>query len=116
MGMFDVINANLECPNKKEAKEREIQIKWREIRILEQFKVGSKIEEIFSKYDNNWIRADYLCDSCSNKTEGKFSPYIKTDDQKWHYCFVEMEKSIIKSVLNEKDFKKLGIENYVIYD
>ena len=116
MGMFDVINANLECPDKKESKEQEIQIKWREIRLLEHFKIGDKIKEIFSKYDNNWIRADYLCDSCSKKTRGKFGNYIKTEDQKWHYCFVEMEKSIIKLVLSEKDFKKQGIDDYVIYD
>ena len=116
MGMFDIINAKLECPEKKESEKREIQIKWREIRLLEHFKAGNKIDDIFPQYDNGWIRTDYLCDSCSKKTESKIGPYIKIDNQKRHYCFIEMEKSIIKSVLSEKDFKELGIENYVIYD
>lgn len=114
--MFDIINAKLECPDKKESKEREIQIKWREVRLLEHFKIGDKIKEIFSQYDNNWIKTNYLCGSCSKKTEGKFGPYIKIDNQKRHYCFIEMEKSAIKSVLSKKDFKKLGIEHYVIYN
>jgi hypothetical protein len=116
MGMFDIIHAKLKCPKTKESKEREIQIKWRELRLLEPFKVGDKIKDIFSEYNNTWVRADYLCNSCSKKTKGKYGPFIKTEDQKWHYCFVKMEKNAIKSVLNEKDFKKQGIENYVIYD
>ena len=114
--MFDIINARLECPKKKESEEREIQIKWVENRSLKHFKVGDKIDDIFSKYDNTWVRADYLCSSCSKKTEGKFGPYIQSDDQKWHYCFIKMEKRVIKSVLSSKDFKNQGIENYVIYD
>ena len=116
MGMFDIINAKLECPKKKEAKTREIQIKWRELRVLDHFKIGNSIEGIFSEYDNNWVSADYLCNSCSKKTKGKFGDYIKTDDQKWHYCFIKMEKSEIKRVLSEKDFNKLGIEKYAVYD
>jgi len=114
--MFDIINAKLECPDKKESKEREIQIKWREIRLLDHFKTGDKIEEIFSKYDNNWVRANYLCDSCSKKTMGSYGDYIKTDDQKWHYCFIKMKKGQIKKVLSSKNFKKSDIKNYVIYD
>jgi len=116
MGMFDIINAELECPKKKEVKEREIQIKWRELRVLDHFKIGSSIEGIVSEYDNNWVRADYLCSSCSKKTKGKDGDYIKIENQKWHYCFIKMEKSVIKLVLNEKEFKKQGIEDYVIYD
>ena len=114
--MFDTINAKLECPKTKEVAEREIQIKWREIRLLDHFKVGDTIEEIISKYDNTLIRADYLCNSCSKSTKGKFGPYIKTEDQKWHYCFIKMEKGKIKSALSEKDFKKQGIKNYIIYN
>ena len=132
--MFDIINAELECLEKKKSenqkiqkdfrvlgnekhfRHQEIQIKWREFRSLEHFKIGSSIDEIWPEYDNNWVRADYVCNTCSKKTNGEYGPFIKTDDQKRHYCFVKIENSRIKSVLNEKDFAKLGIEKYVIYD
>jgi hypothetical protein len=116
MGMFDIINAKLECLEKKEINEREIQIKWRDFRLLEHFKTGDKIEELWLQYNNTWIRANYLCDSCSKKTKGKNFDYIKTEDQKWHYCFVKIENKKIASVLAEKEFLKLGIENYIRYD
>ena len=116
MGMFDIIDAKLECPKTKKIEKREIQIKWREPRLLDHFKIRDSIEGIVSEYDNNWVRADYLCGSCSKITQGRLGYYIKTDDQKWHYCFVKMKNSQIKSVLSKKEFDKLGIDKYVIYD
>jgi len=116
MGMFDIISAELECPETKKSEKQEIQIKWRKFRSLDHFAVGSSIDDVWPEYDNNWIKADYVCKSCSKKTKGEYGPFIKIDDQKRHYCFVKMEKGRIRSILDEKDFAKLGIEKYVIYD
>jgi hypothetical protein len=116
MGMFDSIYAELECPETKKSEKQEIQIKWRDFRLLENFKTGDKIKDIWLQYNNAWIRANYLCGSCSKKTKGKNWDYIKANDQRWHYCFVRIENKKIASVLAEKEFLRLGIEDYVRYN
>ena len=116
MGMFDSINAKLECPDTKKSEEQEIQIKWREFRLLDHFKIGDTIKDLLPNCDNQWIRADYICQSCSKKTDGQFGEYIKSEDQKWHYCFVKIENKTIKEILPEEKFYNLGIEDYLVYD
>lgn len=116
MGMFDMIIAELECPETSESKQTEIQIKWREVRNLKPYRIGDILDELFPEYNNAWIRTDYVCPSCSPKTKSKHGEFIKVEDQRRHYCYVRVEDSRLVAVISEKDFLTKGIEDYVDYE
>ncbi len=114
MGMFDLIDAKLKCSVAKRTLEHKIYIKWREDRSFKHFKIGDEIKDLISEYNNVWIKTDYICESCSKKTKSKnYRDYIKVEDQKRHDCFIKIENQKIIKILPEKDFYKLGIENYI---
>ncbi|MEW6618715.1 MAG: hypothetical protein AB1422_05125 [bacterium] len=117
--MFNSIYADLLCPDKQEiSKDTEIQIKWQkpESRSLNIYHLGDILEEIENEYNNNWIRRDYICNTCSKHTKGyKGRPYIKVDDQKRHYVFIRIEKARICDILTEEEFRQKGIKEFVDY-
>ena len=119
MGMFNSVYTDLLCPDKQDiSKDTEIQIKWQkpEFRSLNIYHLGDILEEIDDEYNNNWIRTDYICKTCSNHTKGyKGRPYIKADDQKRHYVFVRIEKTRIRDILTEEEFRQKGIKKFVDY-
>jgi len=122
MGMFDSIIAEIECPKTRKTEKNEIQIKWREQRYrdIEGFLVGDTVNNIDPEYNNTWIKADYICQSCSPKTRqnigGRKIEFVRVRDQIWHPCYVKIENGRIASVLTEEGFSKLGIEKFVVYD
>lgn len=119
MGMFNSIYADLLCPIRGEiSKHTEIQIKWqhRRVRALTHYRVGDILEEIDDKYNNTWIRTDYICRVCSKHTKGlRGMDYIKTEDQKRHIIFVRIENGKICRILSEGDFNEMGLTDYVDY-
>lgn len=119
MGMFNSIYADILCSVKNKInKNTEIQIKWQEYeaRILDHYHVGDILENIEEEYNNTWIRTDYICEACSKHTKGREFSYIKTEDQKRHFLFVNIKQGQIKEILIAKEFKKLGIKKFVRYD
>lgn len=116
MGMFNMIRADLLCPVKKRAgKETEIQIKWQKYkaRTLSIYHLGEQLEDLEAEFENRWIRTNYICEVCSKKTRGhRNMPYVRVDDQQWHYVFVKVERSKITEILSEEEFKKRGITNF----
>jgi len=106
MGLFDTIIAELECPAKKLKRAGEIQIKWSPRRSLRIYRIGG-IVDLDEEY-KGWIRENYVCNVCSKKTKGKFSDYIKVEDQKRHECYIHIKENKILEILSEKEFKKLN--------
>ena len=73
MGMFNTIVADIPCPETgKLSKDTEIQIKWqdRDARVLDVYRTGDSLPDLLSKYNNTWVRTDYICNACSHKTTG----------------------------------------------
>src|SRR5258708_1427776 len=102
MGMFNSIRADLMCPVKRQIGiNTEIQIKWqkREARMLSVYRLGDLLEDIEPEFDNHWIRTDYICEVCSNKTTGYGGiPYVRVDDQQRHHVFVKIEQSKVAKI------------------
>ncbi len=111
-----MIFAELECPTTKETKNREIQIKWRELRDLKRYVIGDMLDDLFPEYINNWVKTDYVCESCSKLTKGDFGNFVRVEDQQRHYCFIRVENSRIIEVLSEEKFAARGIEDYILYE
>ncbi len=117
MGMFNSIYADVLCPAAKRlGKNTEIQIKWQkqEARLLDIYHIGDVLKDIEPEFDNNWIKTDYICEVCSEHTQGyKGEPFIKTADQKRHFIFVHVVQGQIKEILTEEEFQARGIKNFV---
>jgi len=117
MGMFNLIHADLVCPVKdRMATDTEIQIKWQEpqARTLSIYHLGDPLEDIEEAFNNHWVRTEYICQVCSEKTIGYGGkPFIGADDQRWHRAFVKIKASKIEEVLDEKEFKKQRITDFV---
>jgi len=119
MGMFNLIVADLRCPTKqKTGRSSEIQIKWQapEVRALTVYHLGEVLEDIEAEYDNTWIRTDYICGVCSNRTVGiNGLKFIKIEDQQRHLVSVHIEQGKICDILSEQEFKKTGVADFVHY-
>mgnify|MGYP003564880267 CR=1 FL=1 len=119
MGMFNSIFADLLCPTMNEiSKNTEIQIKWQiyRVRSLTHYRIGDILEEIENKYNNTWIRTDFICNICSKRTKGlRKVGYIRTEDQRRHIIFVKIENGKICEILLESDFKKIGLKDFTDY-
>ncbi len=114
MGMFDLIDAKLKCSVIKKTLEHKIYVKWRENRSFEHFKIGDKIKDLISEYNNIWIKTDYICESCSKKTKSKnYGDYVKVEDQKRHDCFIKIKNKQLKQILNAGEFYKLDVKRYI---
>lgn len=117
--MFNSIYADLLCPTMNEiSKNTEIQIKWQDYRdrALTHYRIGDVLEEIEDKYNNTWIRTDFICDVCSKHTKGlRGVEYIRTEDQRRHHIFVKIENGKICEILLEGDFSKIGVKDFVDY-
>lgn len=119
MGMFNLILADLMCPVKRQiGTNTDIQIKWqkREMRTLSAYHLGDLLEDIEPEFDNHWIRTDYICEVCSNKTTGyREIPYVRVDDQQRHHVFVKIEKSKVVKILTEEEFKEEKTTDFIDY-
>ena len=113
--MFNIIVADILCHKTGTlSKDTEIQIKWqdRDARVLDVYRTGDALPNLISKY-NKWVRTDYICNACSLKTTGyDGTPYIRTDDQRWHLAFVEIRSSRVCRILSESEFQELGVTNF----
>ena len=116
MGMFNTIVADIPCPETgKLSKDTEIQIKWqdRDARVLDVYRTGNSLPDLLSKYNNTWVRTDYICNACSPKTTGyKGVPYIRSDDQRWHIAFVEIKNGRVCRVFSEAEFQELEVSEF----
>ncbi|MBI3987299.1 MAG: hypothetical protein HY343_10280 [Lentisphaerae bacterium] len=116
MGMFNTIIADIACPKTGHvSKDTEIQIKWQahEARILDVYRKGDFLPDLLSKYDNTWVRTDYICNACSPKTTARDgTPYIRSDDQCWHIAFIEIRSGKVCRLLSESEFQGLGIDEF----
>ena len=116
MGMFNSIYADLLCPVKQEiSRDTEIQIKWQHhrSRTLNVYHLGDTLEELEPEYDNAWIRTDYICHVCSRHTEGRYGPYIKTEDQQRHAVFIRIANAVISEILTEMEFTRTGVKTFI---
>ncbi len=108
MGMFNSISADLTCPvTGKLSKHTEIQIKWqdRNALSLQVYRLGDILDQLDSRYNNVWVRTDYICDACSPKTVGyKGIKFIRSDDQRRHHVYVQIKQNKICKILTEVDF------------
>ena len=119
MGMFNRTMVKLKCPIlDKLASDCEIQFKWQDhySLMLTDYKIGDLLEDLLVKYNNIWIRVDYICTECSKKSNCRFGPYIKTEDQSRHFAYVLVEECKLIEIISEADFKTRNINNFVIYD
>ncbi len=119
MGMFNSIYADLLCPVKGEVtKDAEIQIKWQvqEARALTAYRLGDTLDEIEERWNDTWIRTDYICDVCSEHSIGwKGMSFIRTEDQVWHHVFVKIENGKIVEISTEEEFVKARHTEFVKY-
>ena len=119
MGMFNSIYADILCPDKNEiSKNTEIQIKWqiREARLLNHYRQGDYLEDLEDEFNDNWIRTEYICEACSKHTSYKELTFITTEDQKWHFVFVNIRQGRIEQILTTEEFQKIDVKDFVIYD
>ena len=116
MGMFNTIVADIPCPETAQvSKDTEIQIKWQahEARILDVYRTGDFLPDLLAKYDNTWVRTNYIYNACSHKTTGYGgAPYIRTDDQCWHIAFVEIRSCKVCCILSESEFEQMGVDHF----
>lgn len=117
MGMFNSIRADLVCPVKGGiGKDTEIQIKWQKhrARVLATYRLGDSLDGLEEGFDNHWIRTEYICEVCSKKTIGYGNePSIDSGDEVWHQAFVKIQGSRIEEILDEKEFEKRRIKDFV---
>ncbi len=115
MGMFSSIMADLPCSTMGEEARGEIQIKWqcRDNREGAAYYLGDTLDRILPEYDNTWIRTDFVCEACSQRTTGKSGQsYIKVMEQQRHIVFVRVDEGKIGEIVSEDDFKKRGIDTF----
>ena len=94
---------------------QEIQIKWqdRDARVLDIYRTGDSLPDLLSKYNNTWVRTDYICKACSPNTTGyEGVPYIRSDDQRWHIAFVEIKNGRVCRVFSEAEFQELEVSEF----
>ena len=115
MGMFNSIIANLSCSTYCARASREIQIKWQipAVRSGKVYYLGGAIEDILPEYNNTWVRTDFVCESCSPRTEGRVGQsFIKVMDQQRHVVFVRVDDSQIIEIISEKDFERRNVTEF----
>jgi hypothetical protein len=119
MGMFNTIYADSTCVVTGSALlGAEIQIKWqeREYLCLATHKVGDTLEHLEPKFNNTWVKTEFICDACSQHKPGwRGEPYIPTAGQVWHAVYVEVREGRICQILNEKEFAATGVTEFVTY-
>ncbi len=119
MGMFNSIRADLTCPvNGIVSKDTEIQIKWqdRDSLSLEVYRLGDILDQLDPRYNNAWVRTDYICNSCSPKTVGYNGiEFIRSDDQRRHHVYVQIKQNKICKILTEVDFSAQENMSYIEY-
>jgi hypothetical protein len=68
MGMFDTIIGEMECPECRQTKEREIQTK-REPCLMETYHLGDTIEPFF--FGDYWFEEEWYCGDCHKRAREK---------------------------------------------
>jgi hypothetical protein len=116
MGMFNTIVADVRCQaTGTVSTHTEIQIKWqdRDARSLDVYYPGDFMPDLLSKYDNTWVRTDFICQACSPKSTTRHgTSYVRTDDQHRHIVFIEVKHGKVSRVLSEPEFEDLGISEF----
>ena len=116
MGMFNTIVADVRCSATGGVRTHtDIQIKWqaREALTLGVYYLGDFMPDLLSKYDNTWVRTDFICEACSPKTTARDGAlYIRTVDQRRHIAFVEVKDGRVCRVVSEAEFESLGVREF----
>jgi hypothetical protein len=119
MGMFNSIHADVTCPVTGDLLPgSEIQIKWQEHDHLwlGVYKVDDSLEGLEPRFDNTWIKPEFICDACSRHETGwEGKPYIPTAGQVWHAVYVEIREGRIRQVLNAQQFAETGVTAFATY-
>jgi hypothetical protein len=95
MGMFDTIIGEIECPDCKQTKEREIQTK-RGPRLMETYHLGDTIEPFF--FGDYWFEEEWSCEDCHRSAREK-DEKAKFD---WHKIYIHCLNGLIVDISNAR--------------
>jgi hypothetical protein len=109
MGLFDMVNADLECPVKKKTGKEQIQIKWSEGRSLRSYKIGD-VMDLEKVHKDLWVKEEYVCNQCSKKTKGKYGYFIKVENHRRHDCYIHLKNNVISEILLDKKFQAKAVD------
>ncbi len=131
MGMYNTIEAKLECPVNGAIQDIEIQVRWGG-GVLEHFKIGDDIN--FAKNMKSlWIKDSYVCDSCQDLMDERYSGWRETYDdgvhsypaeencpngkpdidEYSHSVYVNIQKGILMDIISEAEFKKRELSEFL---
>jgi hypothetical protein len=96
MGLLDTIMEDLECPDCRQTKEREIQTKRGE-RIMATYRVGDTIEPFY--FGDYWFEEEWYCADCY-KSARERDENAKPD---WHKVYVHCINGLIVGVSKARD-------------
>jgi hypothetical protein len=95
MGMFDTIIGEIECPECRQTKEREIQTK-RGPCLMETYHLGDTIEPFF--FGDYWFEEEWYCEDCHKRAREK-DENAKID---WHKVYVHCINGLIVGISNAR--------------
>ena len=95
MGMFDTIIGEIECPECRQTKEREIQTK-RGPCLMETYHLGDTIEPFF--FGDYWFEEEWYCGDCHKRAREK-DENAKID---WHKVYVHCINGLIVGISNAR--------------
>jgi len=95
MGMFDTIIGEIECPECRQTKEREIQTK-RGPCLMETYHPGDTIEPFF--FGDYWFEEEWYCGDC-HKRARETDENVKID---WHKVYVHCINGLIVGISNAR--------------
>jgi hypothetical protein len=95
MGMFDTIIAEIECPECRQTKEREIQTK-RGPCLMETYHLGDTIEPFF--FGDYWFEEEWYCGDCQRRAREK-DENAKID---WRKVYVHCINGLIVGISNAR--------------
>jgi len=93
MGMFDTIMGEIECPDCRQTKEREIQTK-RGACLMETYYFGDTIEPFF--FGNYWFEEEWYCADCFKKARER-DENLKMD---WIKVYIHCINGLIVAISN----------------
>jgi len=96
MGLYDLIIAEITCPNTEKASTIGIQIKWTDC-SQKNYKLGDNIN--FAKNMSSlWIQVYYCCSQCNTVS---------------HPAYINIRKGRITEIISESEYQKRGLEDFL---